>query len=154
MVKFRRLSIEELRELEQEFINFLVVNGIEAKDWEKMKQQDLQRAEDMLDIFSDFVFEKIFLKVRFLNLKSAKKIYSYQCLEDKFVCVSAEISAQSMLDLGNLDLQNYPIDQKIFKIETNEKSYNLPRALELFILTQSGAEISDGTIFKKLCLAL
>ena len=36
-MKYRRLTIDELKELEQEFIQFLINNGIEGNDWEKIK---------------------------------------------------------------------------------------------------------------------
>ena len=40
VTKYRRLTIEELQNLEKEFISFLVVNGIPSEDWEQIKKDE------------------------------------------------------------------------------------------------------------------
>ena len=45
-MKFERLSNNELRSLEKEFIQFLVVNGIVAADWEKSKKKMLKKQKN------------------------------------------------------------------------------------------------------------
>ena len=58
-MKFRRLTNEELQELEKEFVQFLVSNTVTADDWEKIKEDNPERAEGLIEIFSDIVFEKV-----------------------------------------------------------------------------------------------
>ena len=66
-LKYKRLSIEQLKELEKEFVDFLVVNGILAEDWLKLKETDPDKAEQMVDLFSDVVFEGILRKTDFIE---------------------------------------------------------------------------------------
>ena len=82
MAKYRLLTLDELQELEHEFINYLILNGIEAKEWEKLKTEDKPAAEKIVELFSDVVFEKIFRKVEYLEQRNSKEIRCFQCLQD------------------------------------------------------------------------
>jgi hypothetical protein len=81
LVKYRRLRKDELEELEGEFIKFLASNTVTADDWVKTKAETPEKAEDLLDVFSDIVFEKILEKVEYLEHKRPK---------DFRVCISRE----------------------------------------------------------------
>jgi hypothetical protein len=56
-MKYKRLTTEELKHLEKEFVNFLASAQITGSDWEKMKANEIEKAEELLDVFSDLVFE-------------------------------------------------------------------------------------------------
>jgi hypothetical protein len=45
MAKYRLLTLEELKSMEKEFVDFLVLNGIPGEDWVKLKDTDPDRAE-------------------------------------------------------------------------------------------------------------
>ena len=51
--KYRELTTLELKELEKEFIDYLIVNGITADDWVKIKEEQQEKAEDIITLFSD-----------------------------------------------------------------------------------------------------
>lgn len=57
--KYRRLGDQELKGLEKELIQFLVVNGIDGITWEKLNISDPDLAEDLINQFSDLIFTKI-----------------------------------------------------------------------------------------------
>jgi hypothetical protein len=80
MAKYRVLSLEELKELEKEFIEYLVLNGIEANDWDRLKRDLPQDAEKVIELFSDVVFEKIMRDTRFLEWRDVSELRSLQCL--------------------------------------------------------------------------
>ena len=61
-MKYKRLSVEELQALEQEFINFLAAAQITAPDWVKMKENEFAKAEELVDVFSYMVFDKVLKK--------------------------------------------------------------------------------------------
>jgi hypothetical protein len=131
------------------------LNGIEAKDWEKIKNENISQASEWIDMFSDAVFERIMKKVEYLEYREPKEIKTFQCLADKLVLVG--------MTAGNIDadftdslylqkaIQNPPESLKVY---TSEKKYSNERELELFSMIQAGCTISDGKIFKSLCLAL
>jgi len=73
-MKYRRLSHEELAELEKEFIRFLATHSMPAADWEKIKTEKPTEAEEWIHRFSDFVFEKTLSDVKYMELRSAHNI--------------------------------------------------------------------------------
>ena len=91
--KYRALTTEELQELEREFVEYLVVNGITAEDWKKLRTDTPKKAEDILTLFSDVVFESILRKVDFLEKRMPHELMIFQCLKDRMVLVGITSSA-------------------------------------------------------------
>ena len=156
MPKYRLLTQEELHELEKEFIDYLIVNSITADDWEKMKQEENEKANHILDLFSDVVMEGVLRKVKFLEYRDRTEVKTYQCLDDKFILVGMTASAVEKVDFTDhafveKSMKNPPSSLKVY---TSEKKYTNERELEILEMTQAGREISDGKLFKTLCLAL
>ena len=50
-MKYARLTKEQLEEMHQEFINFLATQSITAEEWEQIKKEKPEAAEEELDIF-------------------------------------------------------------------------------------------------------
>ena len=74
MAKFRLLTIEELKEMEKEFVEYLILVGIAADDWVKLKDEEPEKAENIVCLFSDVVFEKIMRETQFLEKREAKEL--------------------------------------------------------------------------------
>lgn len=149
MAKYRLLSDEELKELEEDFVKYLVVNGIDAEQWEQLKQNDADKALRIVDLFSDVVFEKILREILFLDFHSSAYFQSIQCLENKMITVAVERKDPST-DLLNVDLNSISLDD--VNIYRGEKKYVENREKELFELIQKGYQINQGDIFKQLIL--
>lgn len=153
MSKYRALNIEELESLEKEFVDFLVLNGIMHDDWTQMKDEDPLASQKMTELFSDVVWESILRNTKFLDFRSANSIKCFQCLKDRIVLVGVDSTEtdMSIQSFGELKTQDYPDDVVAF---TSEKEYSKLRELEIFDMINWGCEISDGNMFKQLCLAL
>lgn len=156
MIKYRLLSQEELAELEQEFIEFLILNGIAADDWKAMKEQHPDDSMRMIELFSDVVFDSIMRKTQFLELRDKRELKTLQCLEDKFVLVGLNASKTHEADFTDSQyvesaLSTPPSNLEVYTVEIK---YEKPRGEEVFQLMERGYEISDGKLFKTLCLAL
>ncbi len=154
-MKYRLLTLPELEELEKEFVDYLVVNGITVDDWVKMKAEEVEKADQIIELFSDVVFEGVMRKVKFLDVVTPKSIKTFQCLSDQMVLVGLDTSEHSSIDFTTQPLaavQEHAAEQ--LSVYTSEKTYSKDRELELFYMTQHGATISDGTYFKALCLLL
>ena len=67
-MKYARLSKEQFEELHQEFINFLASQSITADEWEDIKINKPEVAEDELDVFSDLVWEGVLNQAEFLSI--------------------------------------------------------------------------------------
>ena len=59
-MKYRRLTLEELKPLENEFIDFLVVNGVIADDWEQLLANDVEKSNQIIDAFRHYEKNSIF----------------------------------------------------------------------------------------------
>ena len=153
MPKYRALNIEELESLEKEFVDFLVLNGIMHDDWIKMKGEDPVASQKMTELFSDVVWESILRNTKYLDFRSAHSVKCFQCLADKIILVGVDSTDTDMSSTHFLALstQEYPEDVVAF---TTEKKYSKLRELEIFDMIEWGCEISDGKMFKELCLAL
>lgn len=156
MPTYRLLTLEELTELEKEFVEYLVLNGIAAEDWVKMKDEDKEGAERIIELFSDVVFEGILRKIGYLEYRAENFVHAFQCLTDKLVLVAME--SEDDTDVNFLDpvfieaATINPPDKLI--VRTTSKPYSKTRELELFDMIQAGCMISDGGLFKALCLKL
>lgn len=155
MPKYRLLSSEELKALEKEFIEYLVVNGITADDWVSLKKNDLQKAENIIEFFSDVVFEGIMRKTNFLEHRGKSFLRVFQCLSDRMVLVAME-TEDSQADFTNPEFIKKAMSQPPngLKVFTLEKKYEAERGLEIFKMIQSGCVITDDRLFKALCMVL
>jgi len=156
MPKYRYLTKEELQSLEKEFIEYLIVNGITADDWEKMKKEQPAEAENIVGLFSDVVFEGTLRKIKFLEYREAYSLRTFQALETKIVLVAMTAEPREGVDFTKPEylqkaMDNPPPSLKVF---TSYKNYSKQRELELFEMMETGCLISDGELFKTLCLAL
>ncbi len=155
-MKYRRLTQEELQELQSEFVTFLASNQITAEDWEKIKQNNPERVESLIGLFSDIVFDKILKQVEYLELKAAKDMRLFQFLEDKIEMVGLRIEGESNLDFTqNLEpatmVQLLQQSGAKLQLYAGERTYRKERNVEAFELMQQGALISkDGALFKSL----
>lgn len=136
MAKYRLLSAEELKELEPDFIKYLVVNGITADDWKKLKVETPEKANNIVDLFSDVVFEKILRSAKFIKQKTA---FALKCVK----CNSEEMILFALNSEKENDFENATMFKGV-------KKYNENRELAIFKMLQNGFEITKGEEFEKL----
>ncbi|MBK9257814.1 MAG: hypothetical protein IPM42_20355 [Saprospiraceae bacterium] len=150
MSKFRRLTIEELELLESDFIDFLVVNGITAGDWKKIKHKNPENADVLLGGFSDVIFAGILRKVKYLEHLSAKSLKLF-CLENEHIALTG-------LDLKSGTGLRFPENGNIVEfIEKNaseieiyrsEKAYSNDMLLEIYNMMEGGCIKTEGELYK------
>jgi len=155
-VKYRLLTLDELQALEKEFVEFLVLNGIPADEWQRLKQNDPKTADHTIALFSDVVFESILRKARYLEYRDTHHLHLFQCLPDQLILVAMEAPASEDIDFTNpVFLSSAMLTPPAnIKVYTTTKPYTLARETELFQMLQKGCVISDDKLFKALCLAL
>ncbi|MCB0482490.1 MAG: hypothetical protein KDC83_13765 [Flavobacteriales bacterium] len=155
MPKYRLLTHDELMEFEKEFIEFLVVNGITAPDWEKMKKENSDEGVKIIGSFSDVIMEGTMRKIEFLESRSRNEVRTYQCLPEKIVLMALRADGDEVdftTQEGMLQaMENPPQNLEVY---TSEKKYTGVREHELFAMTQQGCLVCQGDLFKTLALAL
>ena len=151
-MKYKRLSIEELKELEKEFINFLASAQITAQDWEKMKKNEPEKADELIDVFSDVVYNKVLSKIKFVEYRDEKTLNIFNCEEEKITLLGLRVKEQSALKLNdpNIFHQWNENNSNAVNVIRTEKKYIKQREEEIFELLQSGCLITDDSLFKLL----
>lgn len=154
-MKYIRLTKEQLEELHLEFANFLALQNIDKPEWEALKTQKPEIAEQELDIFSDLIWEGALSKVEFLEQFSEKHLFLFQFSDQEARCLiikSNNPSVNFMTEEGLIWVcENFDSDQ--LEITQGKKSFT-HRNQEIFDLIQQGAIISDGKLLKQLTIGL
>jgi RNA-binding protein YhbY len=146
-MKYRRLTIDELKELEREFHLFLSAHSIPAMEWQKMKSNNAEKAEELIQKFSDFIFDNVLDKVEFLEYRDEHQIQIADVRNDPFQMRGIRV-------IGNIKI-NFKEDQspemikallmkhggKMQLISGDKKLENEPN-LHKFNLMQKGFLIS------------
>ena len=155
-MKYRRLTNDELAELEQEFVRFLAANTITADEWERLKEEGPEKVEQLIGLFSDIVFDKTLSKAEYLEHKTPQDLKTFHFQESKVVMNGLRVEGPSNLDFTN----DVPPEQMLGQLKlsgarlqlyTAEKPYRKLREQEMFDMMERGALISrDGALFKVL----
>ncbi|MDC3336823.1 DUF6495 family protein [Flavobacteriales bacterium] len=145
-MKYRRLTIDELKELEQEFIQFLISNGIESNDWEKIKKDTPKEADILVDTFSDVVQQKVLEGVRYLEYRAKNEARYFECNAEEIKLIALTSRDVDLLDVAAIKRAVHNSVRGI-EIYSGVKKYAKQRELELFNMIQSGCEITDEKLF-------
>jgi len=151
-MKYKRLNKEELEALQQDFVNFLAAAQITGPDWEKMKKEEIHNADELIDVFSDMVYEKVLGKISYLEYRDAKTLNIFYFGEDKVQLAGLRVKETSPLDLTSPDVisQWSSVNNASVNVVRSEKKYEKERQLEIFELLQTGCMITDDKLFRLL----
>ena len=151
-LKYRRLTLEELESLEPDFIKFLAANSIAGEDWVKMKATNPEKANDLIDHFSDLIFERTLKKVEHLEFKTPNDIKLFHCMEDKIVMLGLFVEGNAGFDFTKPTDPSKMLEQlkrssAQLKLYQAEKQFSKQREMELFEMMENGCLISKGELF-------
>ncbi|MEL6637500.1 MAG: DUF6495 family protein [Bacteroidota bacterium] len=154
-MKYRRLRPDELTELEPQFVRFLASNTVTADDWQKLKTENREKAERLIDLFSDLVFAQTIEKIQFLQRRSPREIQCFACLPDKIQLRGLRVEGESPLDFTRNDSPSQMLEQLAqsgaeLQLYRAEKAYQPSRDRELFTMLESGCLIANGDVYRTL----
>lgn len=147
-MRFRRLTIEELTELEAEFKQFLIINQVYNEEWIEMNQNDIDKANTLVNLFSDQVLEKVYSKIDFLEIRSPK-IYSIYFFNNQLInSLVIQSNDDSILLTTEQEVEN-ALNNNLLKLEVFKASKPLTKAKseEVFELINQGAIISKPEVW-------
>jgi hypothetical protein len=155
-MKYRVLTAEELQELEQEFIQFLASNQVTAQDWEALKNEQPEKVNELIVLFSDIVFDKILKETSYLEYREPKDLKTFYCGPEKITMLGLYIEGEGDLDFT----QTLSPEEMVARMKTSgaklkmysaEKGYQGDREQEIFRMMEGGALISkEGKLYKTL----
>ncbi|AUC80141.1 MAG: cag pathogenicity island protein 24 [Nonlabens sp.] len=148
-MKYRRLTKEQLDEMHQEFINFLATQSITAKEWDDLKTNQPEVAEEEIDVFSDLVWEGVLQKAEYLEHISPRTMNLFSLGEKEMELISVMVGDE-LIDITTKDgyqwLQKNLMDDEV-KIFTAKKAYSENPNKDKFKLIETGAVITKGQLF-------
>ena len=78
-MKYARLTKEQFDELHPEFANFLATQSIDKKEWDEIKINKPEVAEQELDVFSDLIWEGVLARAEYLEHFAKTYIFLFEC---------------------------------------------------------------------------
>tara|TARA_R110002049_G_scaffold83274_2_gene211777 strand:- start:64 stop:579 length:516 start_codon:yes stop_codon:yes gene_type:complete len=149
-MKYLRLTRQQLEELHQEFINFLATQSITREEWEDLKREKPEVAEEELDVFSDLIWEGVLSKVEFMENISAQQMHLFHTEEKEMKLISVKVMNPEV-DLSTKEgfawfRKNYQSD--FVEYLTASKAYSADKNLDKFNLIKQGAVITKGELYK------
>ncbi|MEN8787915.1 MAG: DUF6495 family protein [Flavobacteriaceae bacterium] len=149
-MKYIRLTEEQLAELEQEFINFLATQSITAEEWEKLKKEKPQLAEEEIDVFSDLIWEGVLANVAYLENISPQHMHLFKCDEKEMNLISVKVLNPD-IDLNTREgfgwfKKNWQSD--FVEYLSAAKAYSEDKNLDKFELIRKGAVITKGELYQ------
>ena len=148
-MKYKRLTKEQFEELHQEFSNFLATQSIDKSEWDSIKRNKPEVAEQELDVFSDLIWEGVLTKAQYLEHFSKNHIFLFHCQEkviQSIVLKALEPQVDFMQKEG-LQWLSDNIFTDIVEIHLGKKEYETERNSAIFDLITQGAILSDGQLY-------
>lgn len=149
-MKYRMLTKEQFSELHPEFINFLASQTISKNEWDTIKKEKPEVAQQELEIFSDLVWEGVLNEVKYLENSSPQQLFLFKMDEEEMKLIVVKIKDDSK-DISTSDglqwLQSNLNDETV-EIFTASKKYSADKNQDIFNLIEQGASISKGYLFK------
>ncbi len=144
-MKYRLLKQEELEGLKDEFVQFLIVNGIEADHWNTLKTEQNEKAQGIIVSFSDFILESILNKARYLDFFSGNTLLAFKCNPSEIELAGIE-GKRDYISIEEL-MKDFVDNPERFTGFKQKKEYQPERNMELFNMLESGAVITDHILF-------
>lgn len=151
-MRYRKLRKDELFELETEFVRFLAANTVTADEWERLKKEQNDQAEKLIELFSDLVFQQTLEKIEYLQRRAPKDLQTFHCLPDKILLRGLRVEGPSEVDFTRNETPAQMMEQvrassAELQVYRAEKAYSKVRELELFEMMEQGCLISKGEMF-------
>ncbi|CAL66085.1 conserved hypothetical protein [Christiangramia forsetii KT0803] len=148
-MKYARLTKEQLEEMHQEFINFLATQSITGDEWQKIKKDKPETAEEELDIFSDLVWEGVLNKVEYLEHFSPNQMFLFHITTATIELIAVKIENEA-IDITTREgyqwLQTNLMDDAV-NIYTSTRAISDDRNKDIFALIKQGANITQGALY-------
>jgi hypothetical protein len=151
-MKYTRLTKEQLEELHPEFVNFLASQSIDKTEWDTIKAQNPETAEQEIDVFSDLIWEGVLSNAKYLEHYSKNYIFLFHCTEVHMLTIIIRSLDESIDLLKKEGLQW--LSDNLFtdnvEIQRGQKVFADDRNMEIFNLVQQGAIFTHGELFEQM----
>jgi hypothetical protein len=148
-MKYKRLTKEQFEALHKEFSNFLATQSIDKTEWDSIKANKPEVADQELDVFSDLIWEGVLTNAHYLEHFSKNHIFLFHCQEkliQSIVLKALEPQVDFMQKEGLQWLSDNMFTDTV-EIHIGKKEYKSERNTAIFDLITEGAILSDGQLY-------
>ena len=148
-MKYRQLTKEQFEGLHEDFARFLASQSIDVKEWNQIKQEKPNVAEEEMNVFSDVVWDDVLTKTQYIENFSETSVNLFKCEDEEIHRIAIKINWDiNLLEQKGFEwLMQNPMDNSV-DIFKGSKPYTSERNLEIFDLMEKGSSISKGEIFE------
>jgi hypothetical protein len=151
-MKYARLTKEQFDELHAEFANFLATQTIDRAEWDSIKINKPEVAEQELDVFSDLIWEGVLSRAEYLEHFSRNHIFLFHCFEDhvQSIVLKSLVQETDFLTKEGLQWLSDNMFTENIEMKVGKKVFTEDRNTSIFELIQQGAFLSDGQLFTQI----
>ena len=151
-MKYARLTKEQFEELTQEFTNFLAAQAIDKAEWDKIKAEKPEVAEQELDVFSDLIWEGVLTKATYLEFFSKNHVFLFQCFDTyiKSIVLKSLDTEVDFLSKEGLHWLSDNMFTDSLEMKVGRKEFTEERNVSIFQLIQQGSFLSDGQLYNQI----
>lgn len=151
-MKYTRLTKEQFEELHPEFINFLASQSIDKAEWDSIKENKPEVAEQELDVFSDLIWEGVLTRAEFLEHFSKNHIFLFQCFDTyvNSIVLKSLVPEVNFLTKEGLQWLSDNMFTETIEMKIGKKVFTEERNASIFALIQQGAILSDGQLYQQI----
>jgi len=155
-MKYTRLTKEQFESLHVEFAKFLATQSVDKNEWDTIKLEKPEVAEETLDVFSDLIWEGVLNQSKYLDHFSKNHIFLFDCQlnEIQSIVISVHDDSIDLMTTKGLEwLVKHLIAEQVV-IQKGKKKYDKSRNDVIFELIKQGAILSKGEFYNDLNLLL
>lgn len=149
-MRYAQLTKEQFEELHEEFALFLATQKIDISEWELIKKDTPEIADEELNLFSDLVWEKVLNKSKYLEHFSKESLNLFKCTDDEILRVVVKTNRPDF-DFTKSDKFEWFLDNSqdhSFEYFRGKKNYSKDRNDEIFELIQQGSVVCNGELYE------
>jgi hypothetical protein len=155
-MKYRILTAEERPLFDEDFKYFLISNGVKNEEWEEMNEKEAEKAQNLVELFSDAVLDIVYKKIKYIEFRSAGSCLVFHCKDEEIEVISILPKKGASVDLSTPEsihksLQNSATDLQIFQ---SKKTYSSERELEIHQMLEQGCVNSHKDFWDALLQAI
>jgi hypothetical protein len=151
-MKYARLTKEQFDELHAEFASFLATQAIDKGEWDSLKINKPEVAEQELDVFSDLIWEGVLTRAEYLEHFSKNHIFLFKCFEKdvQSIVLKSLVPETDFLTKEGLQWLSDNMFTENIEMKVGKKVFTDDRNGSIFELIQQGAFLSDGQLFTQI----
>ena len=151
-MKYARLTKEQFEELHPEFINFLATQSIDKSEWDKIKTEQPQIAEQELDVFSDLIWEGVLTRTEYLEHFSKSHVFLFKSSDTHIhsIVLKALSPEVDFLTKEGLQWLGDNMFTDAIEMKVGKKEFSQERNADLFDLIRQGAFLSGGELYNQI----